>query len=91
MNLESIVLSGYVRCKDCEKQGVAIQMKGGCIDCTRRNFEYGVMHKNRFMNYGDLHKCVVKGQTFIDASNAGLRITQKTFQIAHGQPKRHFK
>ncbi len=89
MNESNLVFSGYVLCKDCQIAKMTFQMRGVCSQCKRRNFEYGVIKQGRFMTYNQLKKHVLGGQTFIDGTHQGLRITTRTFGLKDAiRPKR---
>ena len=72
------VFSGYVRCCICKKHSNAKILRTGCPNCNKKHFEYGVLHRNKFMSYAKLKKQTKKGRVFIDGTYS-LNITHKTF------------
>ena len=81
MAQNSIVFSGYVQCNHCQIAKMRVQVLSGCSQCRRRDFEYGVMHKNAFVSYKTIKDQVKRGHTFIDGTHAGRLITHKTFGL----------
>jgi len=76
-----LVFSGYVQCMRCLNANMTFQTHGGCNKCNRREFEYGVLLKGKFIPYAQLIERVKRGDTFIDGTNQGLPITRKTFGL----------
>lgn len=74
----SKVYSGYVRCSMCKKHIKLNSVPMHCLKCNKRQFEYGVLHRNRFVTYAKLKAHTQKGRVFIDGTH-GLKITNKTF------------
>lgn len=72
------VYSGYARCCICQKHNQIVAVRQGCTHCNKRHFEYGVLHRNKFMTYARLKSQTEKGHIFIDGTH-GLKITHKTF------------
>lgn len=86
MNDTGLVFSGYARCVKCNKLGMTFEFKTACKGCKQsQQLIYGVMHQNQFIDYGELKRRVNSGQTFIDGTHAGLRITKNTFELRHAK------
>ena len=81
MAQNNLVFSGYVRCTHCQVAKIQFQVQSGCKQCRRREFEYGVMHKDGFVSYKSIKEQVERGRTLADGTHAGKLITHKTFGL----------
>lgn len=82
------VFSGYMRCSLCINAKSLKKSHGVCIHCERRVFEYGVLHKGKFVPYREIINSIRRGHKYIDGANGGLPISSATFRTKNAIDKK---
>lgn len=83
-----LIFSGYIRCNICKTVQKLSQINGGCSKCSRRVFEYGVLHKTAFVSYIELKGRLKSGHKYIDGSHGGLPVSCEAFRIKNAVNKK---
>ena len=86
-----VVFSGYMRCSLCIGAKSLTKSHGVCSHCKRRVFEYGVLHKGKFVTYGEIRDRIQRGYKYIDGANGDLPISGATFRTKNAIDKKRAK